>query len=163
MEGEHPCHDRTGGTIISVASAQRAAPGKTLQTYLARNSVPVKESIYAEQSIIAQGHHHRHTFGLGSVNDSGGSKGKGVVYMHKVGTLLLDCLTCPAIGRLVPKRCRSFTPNGHAIQILVFKDQCMDIMTLLAKKNRLRSETLILAAGLLIVGVQDENFHRNTR
>jgi hypothetical protein len=43
------------------------------------------------------------------------------------------------------------------------KGKSLNLMTMLAKKNRLRCETLVLAAGLLVMGVEDEDFHRDAR
>lgn len=82
--------------------------------------------------------------------------------MNELGTVFLDCRSCAAIGLLIPKHDPGLTPNGHAVQVPVMENQGLNIMPLLTEKSRFICKTSILTAGLLIVCVKDEDFHRES-
>ena len=79
--------------------------------------------------------------------------------VHDVGPLATYQVAQVVVRRTVPETGRRQGQPAHVRDVVVVHHECHDLVAELAQQAHFGVEDLILAAGLLVEVVRDENFH----
>jgi len=135
-----------------------ARPGHlSVQTFLTNLSVPEKDGAGTQQTIVVQGLYHRYPLFPGCVVRRRGYERKGVVEMHNLWLFSTDKLLQPTIALFVPQGGFGQSENAHLLYLAVVRGMAQHLVTERFQQVTFRRENCVLATGLLIVIVYQQN------
>ena len=163
MQREHRRHDGRARTRAPVAAVQKGRPRRPRPQALLADAAPaIQRRSGAQQAVVVERLHHRHAGSAASVVDAGRQQRKGIVEVSDVGPELGKGGLQPTVSPMGPEGAASQGDRLDRADRSVVGRQGPHVVAAAAQQRGLRVKDRVLAAGLPIPVVHEEDLHRLT-